>query len=159
MCLTSLTGNLPRQLQLSGTYVSLRMIRKILLGAAGGNSMDWAELTLADVRAMCPDGGHFLDALPPKWTAEDMQTFFECSPLLLSMWACLWKEPADAWPAAALLHACKTSALQAHVDAYKAQYAIAPCPYMLLKGMDPFSTMTKGTKDRSSRVMRRPSSS
>ncbi len=168
-CLTALLHTLPSEMQLSGNYVSQYVMRKILWVAAGENPMDWEKLPLAELRLMCPDHGRFLDAFPQDWSADDLHNLFDCSPLLISMWACLWKAPADSWPADELLHAIHEKrffVLQARVDAYKAQHGIPPCPYLLLKGTDPFHNMTKGRsppcssagKSSGSRVRRRPSS-
>lgn len=120
-----------------GAWARNAVSRKVLIAAVAAGRLgivDWAAVTMADVKDMVPDQSDVLDCFPasmPASAASDLVLGRRDRAMFLSMWACLFHDKSIA-QTDPLLKMLGSPAAEDVVRAYKVQSGgVAPCPAIL----------------------------
>lgn len=124
-------------------YVCDHLVRKLVMRRLVSEArcqrfVDWSSTSISEVRLVSPDASEFLAQLPARWSAAEASSFFFGRPdwaCFISMYACLWKEVAQAWPeeADALLVICRSQRFSDAVESLKECQGVAPRPVQAMR--------------------------
>ena len=126
------------------TYGHAFLRRKLILGElcatpVSDRCVNWADLSIADLRAVSPDQQELLDMFPAKWSAQDVSLFCfdRCDwGMFASLFGCLFAEVARKTQAEPdrLVKLVESKAFGEAAKAHHEQYGIASHPAVLVKG-------------------------
>lgn len=128
-------------------YVADFLVRKLVLHrlvaeARAQRYIDWSATSLEQVRLISADSSDALGSLPPKWTAAEASWFLFDRPdwaCFISMFACLWKEAAQACQGdvAPMVAACESDDFPLAVRSLSDSLGVVPRPLSALRICSP----------------------
>ena len=125
-------------------YVHSFLRRKFIIGElcstpVSERCVNWADVSLQDLKMGSPDQHEYLDTFPPTWTAEDVSLFCfnrKDWAMFLPLFACLFGEVVQRTQANpdALVKLVESEAFGRAAKAHHERYGIGSHPYALVKG-------------------------